>query len=110
MNVTVLLGYGMSVAIAWWWLVSDILPTLRRSSAPPWVESVEASAFAAFSVVAAAAVIGWLPFFSATIALVIPLLAGFGTPTLIRLAGGSVDKESFRRAYYGVWTRLGVRT
>lgn len=97
-----LLGYGIAVAIGWWWLVSDILPALRRSSAPPLVERIELGTFAVFSLVAAAAVIGLLPFFPPTIALVVPLLAGVGAPTLMRLAGGAVDKESLRRAYYEV--------
>jgi hypothetical protein len=102
MNPILLLGYGIAIAIGWWWLTSDILPSLRRASAPASVLRIEVIAFSAFSVVAVGAVVGWVPFFLPTVALVVPLIVGLGASKLIGLAGGPVDADSLRRVYYEI--------
>jgi hypothetical protein len=102
MNPILIAGYGLAGALGLWWLVSDVLPSLATAAAPGNVRKIVVGTFGAYMLIAASSAIGLLPYFMPSVALILPIGAFLLRYRLIEFAGGPVDKEHLRQAYYAV--------
>jgi hypothetical protein len=95
-------GYLIIGALLLWVTGVEILPAYRRAWAPRRVLQLVVASYATWALTAVASVAGVLPWWVPLATTALPLSFLVIGDRLIDVAGGPVDSEHLRRAYYEV--------